>query len=184
CDLQVTGSVVRVVGPEPEAEAGGLGLVFGSRFYHTAIPGLIDGGSLEVTDSLVNQAHEVGILLVSGTGSVTHSHVVETLPRPGGFFGDGLSALSMLAPGSLVVRDCLVEDNARAGIGSFSAQVTVGSTQLSCNAFALAGQSPTPSSPFEFVDEGDNRCACNDQEEDCKVLTPGLAPPQPPIIDG
>jgi len=183
CNVDVAASVVREVAPHTAEEDGGLGVIHANRFLDPGGQGLVEGGSFTMTDSLVSQTHEVGILLVSGTATVSHCHVVDTLPRNGGLFGDGIAALGMIAPGALVVRDSLVQDNVRAGIASFSAQVTVGGTQLTCNAFALAGQSPTPSSPFEFVNEGDNRCGCSGDVEDCKVLTPGLEPPTPPLGD-
>ena len=64
----------------------------------------------------------------------------------------------------------------RAGVANFGAEVTLGTTVLSCNAFDLGGEEHIDE-PFTYDNLGNNTCGCP-AVEGCTALSANLAPPE------
>ena len=135
---------------------------------------------LSLTSSLIDNNHDLGIHMDNSTATMFELIVAGTKPRPSdGLFGDGLhiNAPSMQFPAEAVIDSATVRDNARVGVASFGALVTLSSSELECNIIALNGQNSQL--PFEIRDGGGNSCGCEDTESQCKILSEKIAPPEP-----
>jgi hypothetical protein len=85
---------------------------------------------------------------------------------------------SELGPAGAIMTVSRVTENARAGLSSFGAAVTLGSSTLTCNAVDLNGEA-FHDQPFVFEDLGVNGCGCPEATGTCKAFSVGLAPPEP-----
>ena len=88
--------------------------------------------------------------------------------------GDGIALLSELAATTATLDRVRLEGNARAGLSSFGAAATLGSTLLGCNAFDLEGEA-FDGQPFSFTSLEGNVCGCPPSGE-CQVLSASLDP--------
>jgi hypothetical protein len=129
--------------------------------------------------SVVERAHEMGILVVDSDAVIDVSRFSETRARPlDGAFGDGIAVMNQGVGSAAAISGCRVEDSARAGISSFAASIQLAATDLGCNPIHLAGE-PFGGRDYAFQDEGANSCGCLDEQISCRVLTENLAPPEP-----
>ena len=132
-----------------------------------------------IRSSLVDGNHDLGLVVASSDVSVDATLVRGTLARASdGGFGDGVVVVAAGGPASAVVSTSRVEGSARAGLASFGAHVSLGTTALECNTIQLdsepfVGQTPT------FEDLGGNVCGCAGEESPCQVLSTSLTPPEP-----
>lgn len=135
----------------------------------------------------VDTVRELALGVMASTATVERTALLQTAGSAfNGILGDGLAAVSSLAlPVSVTVTASLLQDNARAGMASFGASVSLSDTALECNVLQLNGErdygllGEPLSIPFMFDDLGGNRCGCGDLEEPCTVLSSGLVPPAP-----
>ena len=127
---------------------------------------------------------EAGVTVVAAQLTLQRSIVRGTLARAlDDSFGDGVLAytakLSPAAPLEQALLDVdrsIVEGSARAGVSSFSATVTLGSSWLECNTVQINGEA-IDDLPYSFSDAGDNHCTCAGESSPCKVLSSNLTPP-------
>jgi hypothetical protein len=136
--------------------------------------------------AVVEDAFTVGVAAVGADLVATDVMVRRTQAQAtANDFGDGIAASAWvpIAPGDLVdttldVTRATVEDNVRAGIGSFAAHVEVESSLIACNLIALDAET-VEDRPASFLDRGGNVCRCGTDVVTCKVLSSKLAPPPP-----
>lgn len=139
-------------------------------------------GTAVVKGSLVEDSHEVGVVVNLASATLEGLLVRATLPRASdGFFGDGVAVASAFVQSTptaavAVVTHSRIEKNARAGLGNFGAQVALYGNALSCNAVDLNGESVLGLSP-SFDDLGSNGCGCPEATIVCAAKSSGLAPP-------
>jgi hypothetical protein len=169
-DVVMEGSIVRDTEP----------LVVDGRFGHgLSILGDAQRRSVAtITGSLVERSVEIGIVCATSDMTVTGTTVRDTLPSAAnGAFGDGIGVLAIEGPATASIGSSSVERSARAGISSFGAAVSVGSTTLTCNAIDLDGEA-TSFATYVFDDLGQNVCSC-EEVRPCKVLSTNITPPEP-----
>lgn len=134
--------------------------------------------------------HRVGITVLSSAATLRHGSVRGTLVSAAdGNYGDGISVQTREGPASLFVDRCSLEGNARAGLSNFGASVTLGGSELTCNAIDLNGETTYAAydNAFTFEDTGGNTCGCGDTDVQCAVQSSGLEPqppPEPPVVTG
>jgi hypothetical protein len=131
-------------------------------------------GALALSDSLIVDSHEGGLVAVVADAIVERTLVRDSKPRAqdGVFGGDGLAFLQSAA----TVRQSLASDSARAGLSSFGADVALGSTLLRCSAFPLASEH-YEGAASTIEDLGNNGCGCPDADETCTAISASLEPP-------
>ena len=175
---RIEATVVRGTRPSPGTLAFGRGV---NAQYD------LDGASatLDMVDSLVEDNHDLGVVISGSTAAILTTAVRGTLARASDMlFGDnvvvadGDGATNIFA--SMTVDRCLVTDGARAGLASFGAELSVGSTRLSCHDFDLTADDYA-GSDGTVTDAGDNLCGCPTPESACQIATVGLQPPGSPL---
>jgi len=136
----------------------------------------------QVRSSIIQRNHDIGLLVADSDAVIEASVVSESMARVSdGLFGDGIVAASLSVRSKAVVTHSLVEQSARAGVVSFGSDFSLGWTEIRCAPVALDGEEYQGWS-FAFIDLGGNDCSCADAGATCKVLSDGLAPPEP--LDG
>lgn len=132
--------------------------------------------------SLVEANHEIAVVAQGAQTTLDGVIVRGTLPRiSDGLYGDGVAIESDVESQPMVtttgrVVSSRIEHNARAGIASFGANVGLGASALSCNAFDLNADAYLGlASTFENL--GGNACGCPTPSLDCVVQSANLAPP-------
>jgi hypothetical protein len=141
-----------------------------------------------VKQSVVEKAHVAGLLAAGADVVASDIELHDTQPEPDGDqFGDGIIATSYLVyipgiyPTSLDVSRATVNRSARAGVATFGASVSLGSTAVSCNRIDLDGETMDADLPtetdFTFEDRGGNVCGCDEHTTTCIVATSNLEPP-------
>jgi hypothetical protein len=151
-----------------------------------AAQGSFDGSTtsvLTVRDSLVERTVTVGILALDAEMTVSGSEVRDVRADDNGDFGDAITIQHYFQPSELAlqgsVTQLLTREVERAGIANFGAVVAIDSVWIDCGAFPLNGEASRTGVPYEFNVSGDNRCTCADLVTECRVLSSGLAPPDP-----
>jgi hypothetical protein len=141
---------------------------------------------LWLTGSLISENHDVGIFVGGGDAIIDRSLIQDTLTRPDGGFGDGITVISDTDDfGAAHVVDSRVARSARVGLANFGSVVTLERAHLDCSPIALNGEQDYPfgpanvSLPFTFNDWGGNVCGCGADTVECQVLSSGLLPPDP-----
>jgi len=130
----------------------------------------------------VEDSYEAGLFIAGGDVVVENSIIRDTQPRSvDGTFGDGIIVMPWLdgsVSSTLQVVDSIVESSQRVGIGNWGSQATIDGSLLSCNTIHLNGE-PYLSLDFGFEDLGGNACLCGDENDNCKVVSTDLVPPDP-----
>jgi len=139
--------------------------------------------SLELTSSLVEGSHDLGVVVSGSSAVLTASAVRGTVARAAdSLFGDNIAVADGVGPpnipATMTVDRCLVVDGARAGIASFGAELALETTHLSCHAFDLTDDSYANSEGM-LEDRGDNLCGCPTPDAVCQASTVNLLPPSP-----
>ncbi|MBW2457300.1 MAG: hypothetical protein JRI68_22520 [Deltaproteobacteria bacterium] len=148
----------------------------GINIQDDPVLGLPAAGNLYAT--AVEATHDVGILVVGVEANVTATAIRGTRALADGTFGDGIAAFRLSTPTVLAISECIVEQNARAGVATFGAVVSLGSSTLECNTIHLDGEA-FESFVYDLSDGGGNACGCAGQEVTCAVLSSNLTPPNP-----
>lgn len=163
--------VVRDVGYTAADDGGGLGVSI--QYDHEAgVPsyGVVRGCVIERTAY-------AGLLVYNADATVESTLVRGVATTASGAFGDGIALVSYGGVASASLSDCRAEDNARAGLATFGAMATVSGTTLHCNAIPIDGET-VEGVAFGLQNLGGNACGCP-AEDQCKVATSNLQPPQP-----
>jgi hypothetical protein len=130
-----------------------------------------DVTDLSMTQSLVHESTEVGILGFDSPLHLDGVLVREVAARADGMFGDGVS---LDGTASIELHRSLITDNARAGMTLFGAQAVIGANAFRCNSIHIDGEGA-----FDVTNVGGNTCGCGEQREECRVLSSNLEPPLP-----
>lgn len=147
----------------------------GVRGWGIAVQDEVETGTradVLVTDSEVERAHEVGIVVFDSTLTVERTAILDILQTTAGNYGDGVSALAQPGPALLIGRELFIDGAKRAGMASFGASVELSGSTLSCNPIDLNAEGGGT-----FSDLGGNECGCEGEATACKLQTSTLAPP-------
>jgi hypothetical protein len=127
---------------------------------------------------LIEDNIEHGLLAFDSDVDLDDVVVLGTTPGAAGLYGDGITIALSAAPPTALLRRCQSHSNARAGISSFGASVTLADATLSCNVFDLDAEQ-NHGVDAVYIDEGGNRCGCGDAYSECKAQSAAIDPPQP-----
>jgi hypothetical protein len=165
-DLAVEASLIRHVAPTGDGRFG-----YGIYAYQGAL--------VTMTESRVEQVHDVGVMADDSSALLVAVAIEDVQTRADGSFGDGVSVRQGNFGAALDIDRSFVGNAARAGVSSFGAPVRLARSLLWCNAIQLNGETIAGAS-YAFDDFGGNRCGCNGDVNDCKVLSSMIEPPEPP----
>jgi hypothetical protein len=141
--------------------------------------GVETGSTLELRTSLVEENHEIGIFILDSDAIIEETFIRATHPESDGTGGDGIAVVSRDAPATATITDTRIEDNARAGISSFSAAVVLVLSTVQCNLFDLNGEDSVEGQAFTFDGSKDNLCGCGEQPDStCPVVSENLTAPE------
>ncbi|WP_437929553.1 right-handed parallel beta-helix repeat-containing protein [Sorangium sp. So ce291] len=172
-DAMIEATVVRATDPSVDGDFGwGIGVQddddTGER------------GSAIVRASLVEQNHQVGVVVFKSDATIEVTIVRTTQARKGNTFGDGITIMN----GAAKIQHAMITGNARAGVANFGSKVTILATILTCNAFDLNGETEDGlhasfegSSGWQCTRRGAEDCAETDDR--CHAETANLEPPPP-----
>ena len=177
--IEAEGVLIEDVGTRPDG-------LFGVPFVigKDIVRDLPAGGT--VAQVVLDGGHTGGFVVLGADIEVNDLVVRNILPDLySDQFGDGIIASSFIFAPTLfetnVALDRVsVEGAPRAGIASFSSNMSVATSDLDCNAIALDAE-PVLDGEAVLVDGGGNRCGCGQDDEECKVLQTGIEPPTPPL---
>jgi hypothetical protein len=171
-DAEIEAVVVRGTLPQASNQ------LFGRGMNVQDDPAIGVPSNVAIRASLVEQNHEIGVIVLDSTAQLRGVRIVDSFARPhDGLVGDGLLVWSMAANAAAELSSCHIGQNARAGISSFGGAVSLHAASLSCNTIHLASETHEGRSPV-LTDAGDNRCACGQQQQTCTALSVGLEPPE------
>ncbi|RLB48893.1 MAG: hypothetical protein DRI90_25020 [Deltaproteobacteria bacterium] len=185
--LVVVGSVadldsVHVLGIRSRESDGiyGAGIAYATELLATMLP-----ASGTVRRVVVEDCRAAGFAVAGGDVVATDLVVRDTGPQASNNdFGDGLVLSSYLVlvsdivPTSLQLHRSSISNNARAGVGTFGATVSLQDSLVECNAINLVGEA-NDGDTFTLDDLGGNQCGCGGVDPGCHVLSSGLLPPMP-----
>ncbi len=176
-DVEIDSVIIRDTQPRPLDGLLGRGMLI-QISYET-----LRRATATVAWSLVEDNYESGIMVASADATIAN-----TIVRNNGssdtdsLFADGIVSYGFvdlqlfLLEARSTLTEVIIESNARAGISSFAAEVTVGDSWLDCNPIQMNGEVVDYYS-FIYNDTGGNRCGCGGVTEECKVLSSNLSPP-------
>jgi hypothetical protein len=175
--VDIDGLIVHDVAPRADGE-------FGFGLYAQVASDGTTQSTLTLRDSLVERVSSAGVVLLDSVGTLNRVHIRDMYATPtNNEYGDGVMIRRYFVgapPLSFAATDVVIEHAARAGISNFGADVLVSDALLSCNTIHLNGEANYEGIQFTFTFAGDTRCGC-DVEQDCRVLSSGLAPP--PLVE-
>ena len=126
----------------------------------------------------VARNRDVGLFIVDAHVEVEATALRETARQQAlDVYGDGLVVFAWDGDASATITACRLQNNARAGAATFGGALAAGNTLFACNIFDVDGE-PWDGRPYEFTNLGGNVCGCG-TEEQCKVVSSQLEPPQP-----
>lgn len=132
-----------------------------------------------VRNALLERHRDIGVLATSSDLLLERVIVRDVeVQTSDGAFGDAVAVVTSSMPANAVLRGCLIQRGARAGVAAFGASVSIGATKLDCNTFALDGEA-FEQSAYAFEDALGNSCGCNGDEGPCSAVTSSLEPPAP-----
>jgi hypothetical protein len=141
--------------------------------------GVEQSSTLALYTSVVEENHEAGIIILGSAATITETVVRATQPESNGQEGDGIVVSSQIAPATATITETRIEDNARAGISSFSAAIVLVSSTVQCNLFDLNGEDYVEGQEFTFDGSKDNLCGCADKPDPtCPVVSENLSAPE------
>jgi hypothetical protein len=146
--------------------------------------GIESSATLKLYASLVEENHEVGVFIGHSDAIIEETVVRATQTESDGTGGDGIAVTSLMGPATAIITSTRIEDNARAGIASFSAAVVLVSSTVQCNLFDLNGEDFVEGQAFTFDGSKDNLCGCSDKPDPtCPVVSENLSAPEaiPPV---
>ncbi|MBW2525025.1 MAG: hypothetical protein JRI23_12655, partial [Deltaproteobacteria bacterium] len=134
----------------------------------------------EVRHGIVREHATASVLTLGSDLLFEHNLVESTKGQPvTGLFGDGLLAMATVDVPYVTVRASLIVDTSRAGVASFGGSVDLGGTTIDCADIDIAVSELGGVTPM-VTDLGANRCGCGATEVECRALSTGLEPPEPP----
>jgi len=119
-----------------------------------------------------------GIYAADAAISVSGTFIATTRPQTSnGDYGDGIAVVTLEPqlglPASLELSGSRIDDNARAAVMAFGANVAMGETTLDCNGREVIGRSEYlgKTNPYGFVDRGRNLCGCGTSRGQCEMTS-------------
>lgn len=169
----VRNTTVRDVQPQEADGRGGVALAI-------TTDGLVPPFALlHVEDCMLERATGFGVYAVDAETRVARTWIRQSSPlADNALFGDGVIVLAFNREALGTVEQVAIEDNARAGLSNFGANVVVQGSRLTCNAFDLNGEG-TERGNFSYDDLGGNYCGCGELMP-CRVATSNLELPSLP----
>ena len=128
--------------------------------------------------SLVEQSHELGLLVSGSEAAVESCLVSDTMANGEGYFGDGVMVISLDLSARAAITGTRIDRSTRAAVAAVGAYVALGSSKLSCQALDLDYEIYLGTAA-KLEDLGNNRCGCPEATGACKALTTSLEPPLP-----
>jgi len=172
-DATIEGTVVRNTLPEASTQAAGRGISVQHVFDAAA------RASVTVRASLLQQNHDIGVVVIASDVIIEGTVVRDTMVRASdGLYGDGVVILADNPTTSALLSSCLIESNARVGLGVFGTHASLAASTLECNGIDL-NQESFGGTAGAFDDQGGNRCGCGSEQTVCKAVSTGLEPPSP-----
>jgi len=177
-DLQVASSVIRTTWPRASDQR------FGRGFSIQSCDGTegcspLERSTVTIDGSLIDGQYEFGLLALDSDLVMNGTVVRGTLAHQfDGLFGDGVAVAAEHSTATGSVTGSLIDDTARAGVGSFGASVALTGSHVRCAAIELNGQDHG-GNDYAFNDGGNNACGCPAADHACQVATADLEPPQP-----
>jgi hypothetical protein len=129
-----------------------------------------------VTASTIVEASAGGAVIGGSTASldavlIRDVHVEASTSK----FGDGLTArVAQGSRGAVSITRTLIERAARAGVAVLGTDASIGSSRISCTAFAIDAEPYGGEAP-SLVDQGGNVCGCG-ASGDCTAVSANLTP--------
>ncbi len=168
--LDMTGSVVRGTTPT-DAGVAGRGLALQAW---EGIPSVVSIAGSVVTDNT-----EFGVYIWGAQVDLEDTTIAATAATTDGaqeLFGDGIAIQSSDAFGQVSLSSSHLIDNERAGILYFGGTLSLGATQVACNAIDLVDGS---AGALVFDNAGGNTCGCPAGAGECKWQSTTVAAPAP-----
>ncbi|WP_434041434.1 hypothetical protein [Sorangium cellulosum] len=131
--------------------------------------------------SIVEENHDGGVLVISADAAIESTVVRATRSNADGTFGDGITVASNGGVARASITSALVEDNARAGVASFSAAVLLVSSTVQCNRIDLNGEDEVEGQPFTFDGSRGNLVGCGEPLSSTIVVQSARLAAPPPI---
>ncbi|MBI2395727.1 MAG: DUF1565 domain-containing protein [Deltaproteobacteria bacterium] len=170
--LRLTRAIVR--------DSSGHGVQLQAALSPDHSPGTAEG---TLSDVLIARARFGGVVVAGSKVTIRGMRVTGVTADAAGRFGDGIALVGWDFVGRLPavadVAESSIDSCVRAGVSVFGSQLTMGTVQLSCNAFDLevaASGASGAEVPFSVDDRGGNSCGCGAARRSCKGQSHGLAP--------
>ncbi|KYF72885.1 hypothetical protein BE17_47975 [Sorangium cellulosum] len=172
-DAEIEATVVRATQPRSDGS-------FGRGISISKFVDLEGRSTASIRGSLVEQNHDVGVMVIGGDTTIEGTVVRATRSKRDGTFGDGIAVASNGDDARAIITSTMVEDNARAGISNFSAAVLLVSSTVRCNKIDLNGEDEIPDRPFTFDGSTENLVGCGATlSSEMVVRSAHLTAPQP-----
>jgi hypothetical protein len=139
------------------------------------------GSVVGATRLLLDGNHFLGLYAEGSDVRLERSVISNTVAEASdGSYGDAIALITIpdQLPGSVELVDCTLQDNERAGIVNFGANIGLTGNNFDCNPIDMNGQL-LGDSEFIFEDRGGNSCGCGAQLHNCLVLSHELISPAP-----
>jgi hypothetical protein len=181
-DITLDSTVVRDVFSQVATQEYGRALQIQDR------PEIGHRGSGQINSSLIERCSDVGVVAANADLTLQGSIVRMVAPRASdGAFGDGVALLRSVSGqdflgepfASANITAVVIANNARAGVASFGADITLQAAMLECNNIHINGEVDLFGVAATFLDLGGNHCGCADDNVDCQLLSSELVPPAP-----
>jgi hypothetical protein len=164
--VHVSETTVSNVRPRPSDLVGGVAL------------GLV-GGELELRESMFDGGLSISLVVLDAHARVDSVLIRNTLEQQSNqSYGDGIAVLTRAAPASIELAASYVASSVRAGLSVFGSRGSVSDTVFVCNSFDIDVES-FMGEDGAVDDAGGNNCGCDELAE-CRAVTSGIEPPQPP----
>jgi hypothetical protein len=180
-DATIEATVVRNTRPRALDGAAGEGIVVQPLCTFTQTSALCDPatrGTATVTESLIEQNYQNGLFIVGSEVDVQATVIGSTLATGDGLFGDGVSVLGIGVPAQANIAVARIDSSARAGVSSFGGLVSISDSRVQCAAFELTGELHD-GQDYALDNQGNNLCGCPLADHACKLVSAGLAAPEP-----
>jgi hypothetical protein len=153
---------------------------FGSGVHLQPHPTSSLPSSVLLERTLVEQSSEGGVYVISSL-IVLHACVVrDTVTNALGTNGDGVAVWSHEASASATITATRIERSQRGGVAAWGAEVSLGSSALTCHAFDIDYETYAGTAS-SLADLGGNACGCPEANAACTAVTSNLEPP--PSLD-
>jgi hypothetical protein len=135
--------------------------------------------TVTIRSTLLEASATTAIDVLSSTATIEGSIVRNTRPRPlDGLFGDSLFIDSQTRPSTAKLIATRLEHGTRSALLSWGGHALLERSEFVCHAFDFdAGTTHLGTARFE--DLGGNGCGCPIPDGTCKLVTTGIAPPEP-----